>query len=252
MADNFTDSSTREPEIGRGNALLVFADPVALDLHRRRWSRQLAPALRVDVGRFSPPAAAEWDVHVFSTGDLTDAIPSNWQGHAQRGSKFADRLESAIETLRLAGYARVVVVGRDCPDLDAEDIASAFTQLSGGHALVLGPDQSGGCYLIGFHAEQARLLRSVRWQTGTDCAELCRRVATSETFFLPVKMDLDCVADLRAFVAQSVQGCASLIRRVLDRAADEARMILFTWECRYDLARLVQRIRWQLPPPTAH
>ena len=241
-----------ETKTRSGNALLVFADPLALDLHRRRWSRSLAPALGVDHGRFSPPAAAEWEVHVFSTGAMTDAMPADWHRHRQRGSKFAERLENAVETLRLAGYARVVVVGRDCPELNADDVASAFASLAGGTSLVLGPDQSGGCYLIGFHAKQSDVLRGVRWQVGTDRAALCRRMGASETFFLPPKMDLDSEADLRAFVAQSVHGCAVLVQHVLQRAADAARMILFTRECRYDLVREVQRIRWQLPPPPAH
>ena len=249
MPDTSSPSAVSEPPTSRGNALLVFADPVALDLHRRRWSRVLAPALRVDLGRFSPTAAAKWDVHVFSSGALTDTIPADCHGHVQRGSKFAERLENAVQTLRVAGYARVIVVGRDCPELDAEDVASAFARLSAGTSLVLGPDQSGGCYLIGFQTEQADVLRGVRWQVGTDCAQLCRRRGATETVLLTVKMDLDCVADLRAFVAQSVQGGAALIQRVLKNAADAARMILFTRECRYDLARQVQRIRWQLPPP---
>jgi glycosyltransferase A (GT-A) superfamily protein (DUF2064 family) len=50
--------------------------------------------------------------------------------HAQRGASFAARLEKAVETLAQLAYERVVIVGCDCPDLEAQDITTALQSLA--------------------------------------------------------------------------------------------------------------------------
>lgn len=234
---------------GTRNALLIFADPVAVDLQRRGWSRAAAPLLQLSPARFSPPEATEWDVHFFSSGPMTGRLPAQWQAHRQRGRGFGERIENALGDLRAAGFERMVVVGRDCPELTAVEIATAFARLETDCSLVLGPDQRGGCYLIGIRAADANRLRGIRWRQNTDRAEISTRFAAGSTHFLPAKFDLDSTADLAAFAERTTHRSALLALRLL--AA-----LLAAWggagrrpAIRFDLARHFQRIRWQLPPP---
>ena len=169
-------ASNHPASFGTRNALLVFADPVALDLQRRGWSRIAAPLLRLSEARFSTGASARWDVHFFSSGPVTGRLPANWEAHRQRGRGFGERIENALGDLCASGYERVVIVGRDCPELTAAEISTAFDRLEAGCSLVLGPDWKGGCYLIGLCAAEVPRLRGVHWRQNTDFAALRMRV----------------------------------------------------------------------------
>ncbi len=245
-------ASTIASPVGAGgtrNALLIFADPVAVDLQRRGWSRAAAPLLQLSPACFSSPETMEWDVHFFSSGPMTGRLPAQWQAHRQRGRGFGERIENALGDLCARGYERVVVVGRDCPELTALEIATAFARLATGCSLVLGPDQRGGCYLIGIRAIDASLLHSIRWRQNTDCAEISIRFGGESTHLLPAKFDLDSTADLAVFAERTTHRSGLLALRFL--AA-----LLAVWggigrrpAIRFDLARHFQRICWQLPPP---
>lgn len=235
---------------GTRNALLVFADPVALDLHRRGWSRSAAPLLQLSENRFSSGAATEWDVHFFSSGPVTGPLPAQWEAHRQRGRGFGERIDNALSDLCAQGYDHVVVVGRDCPELTTAEIGAAFARLGTDCSLVLGPDWGGGCYLIGIRATDVNHLRGISWRRNTDRAEIASRFPTERTYLLPAKFDLDSTVDLAAFAARSVHRAARLALRFLA-------VLHATWggvgrrpAVRFDGARHFQRICWQLPPPS--
>ena len=168
------------------DAVLIFADGLAADLGRRRWPRRLAAALalpRLD--------SAAWDVRVCSPVPLCDR--PRW--HRQVGRDFGGRLGHAADELADLGYDRVVIVGRDCPDLRRGDVADALAALDAGSRLALGPDDGGGCWLIALNLRDRRLLDGVAWCRGTDFNQLA---ALADAATLPRKRDLDSTADLRA------------------------------------------------------
>lgn len=178
-------------------AVLIFADAQQRDLRRRGLSSRHAslvslPRLQELSGRA--------DLHWF-----TDASPcsnpfaqrSGVSVHKQRGNSFGERLDNAVEELARDGYERIVVVGRDCPQLSTGDVATAIDQLDT-QQLVLGPDHRGGCYLIAFHTADRARLRGVHWQQNTDAAELLSRFNESNVALLETKFDLDGIADVRA------------------------------------------------------
>ena len=231
------------------NALLVFADPVALDLQRRGWSKAAAPLFQLSESRFSPVDAAQWDVHFFSSGPVTGRLPSHGQVHRHTGRGFGERIEHALGALCASGYERVVVVGRDCPELTAVDIGAAFARLELDCSLVLGPDQAGGCYLIGIRAADVNRLHGISWRQNTDRAEIFARFGAERRHLLPAKFDLDSTADLAAFGAQTMHRAAPLALRflaVLQAAWGGIGRRPAIW---FDRARHFQRRCWQLPPP---
>ena len=234
-----TEAARRFPE---RKALLVFADAVPLDLCRRKWPKNFQSLLRL------LPLNSGWlegvDLHFFSSLGLVCPSGCTTYLHGQRGASFGERLENAIEVLAGRGYGEIVIVGRDCPDLEISDIAQAFTHL-GTHRLILGPDHRGGCYLIAFHANDRARLKQVRWQQNSDCNQLRERFGTEATFLLPVKYDLDSMDDVRL-----IAGSGSRWRQVAEE-------LLRTLQPTFNAFRSIrvdsrlQRIKvdWQLPPP---
>jgi 2-phospho-L-lactate guanylyltransferase (CobY/MobA/RfbA family) len=183
------------------------------------------------------------DIHVFSSTAI--ACFDGLQFHPQEGASFAQRFESAVETLCASGYDEIVAVGRDCPSLCADDIAHAFAELSE-NRLVLGPDHRGGCYLIAFRAGNRALIRNVRWNQNTDCAQLRKRGGKGGVSLLPVKHDIDSWADLRILAAGS-DWIAELASSFFHFFSITGRI----GEVFVDLARHFARVRGQMPPPVS-
>lgn len=223
------------------HAVLVFANAAVLDCAHRGWPRALLPLLQCN--DFSSWSNLGFDVHVFTSlgSDAACATPNTV--HGQRGDSFGERLENAVETLSDLGYAKVVIVGRDCPDLQSADIQQAFSALEE-RQLVLGPDHRGGCYLIGFNLEDRWRLRGIQWQCDTDFDELLDRFGAENCWQLPVKLDLDTWSDV-CLLAKSPSCWRAVAANLLQVFWSHS----FHRSSRIQLRTKEQRIRWQLPPP---
>jgi glycosyltransferase A (GT-A) superfamily protein (DUF2064 family) len=220
-------------------ALLVFADPIHVDLARRALPVSVRPLFGVRA--LGQDISSKVDVHFFTSG--AGASTPAFSLHRQAGQSFATRFENAIETIAKLGYDEVVAIGRDCPALSGLDIERAFAELKSSK-LVLGPDHRGGCYLIAFRSADRALLGDIRWKKNTDCAELSQRAGAADVFLLPVKHDLDSWNDVRLFahaghtlarLAAFLLGCATTV-------GDGARLFASA------ISRHT-RISQQMPPP---
>ncbi|MGI8431210.1 MAG: TIGR04282 family arsenosugar biosynthesis glycosyltransferase [Chthoniobacterales bacterium] len=218
-------------------AVLIFADPIGLDLARRRLPRFLRPLLS---WRRLAKTSHLADLHLFSSGKLPTF--EGCTAHEQVGANFAERLEAATEKLAAFGYDEIVVIGADCPSLAPSDIAMAFHELAD-KRLVLGPDHRGGCYLIALRAEDRALLQGVRWKRNRDYDQLRQRVAAGAVASLAVKLDVDSWADVW------------LLARAGHRLAEWCCAFLSaanaTHNCFVDLSAQALRVRGQMPPPAS-
>ena len=222
-------------------ALLIFADSANNDCKRRGWPA--AFRILLETQSFSFPGKTGFDVHLFTSRGFHRLNSSTCKVHFQEGISFGQRLENAIESLARIGYQEIVIVGRDCPDLEPIDIYQAFDLLEK-YRLVLGPDHRGGCYLIGIHASDRSKLKGVRWQRDTDFGEIRRRFDNESGFELPVKIDLDTLEDVW-LLAVSKSPFRWVARALLDSHTDS-----FTFENSGTQTQLgEERIHWQLPPP---
>jgi glycosyltransferase A (GT-A) superfamily protein (DUF2064 family) len=186
------------------------------------------------------------DVHLFST-DITGIAPEVRHRlpvsrlHVQQGGSFANRLSNAAARLAGLGYEKIIILGRDCPQLTATDCRSAIQSLDA-HRLVIGPDQRGGCYLIGLHAIDVAMLSQVQWRAGVDAAQL-QRLVDGDLLLLPARRDLHGPADLRRILATSRRFRRLFHRRPMTRRTRE-RVVLPSCSVR-SLNRLPR------PPPVA-
>lgn len=91
----------------------------------------------------------------------------------QTGNSFGQKLCNGIKSVFTKGYAKVIVVGNDCLQLNAGTINNTANYLETDE-LVLGPSNSGGVYLIGITqcAFNAVNLENIHWQTSSVFKEL--------------------------------------------------------------------------------
>ncbi len=115
----------------------------------------------------------------------------------QQGDTFGDRLHQCVDQVLQRGYDRVLILGNDCPQLDAGILRDALDRFETASA-VIGPDHRGGVFLIGVTANTAPVLSTIQWNQNTDfsqltCALLRGNVSLS---VLPECVDVDNTHDL--------------------------------------------------------
>ena len=99
-----------------------------------------------------------------------------------------------------AGAEAVVVIGADCPELDAALVERAFDSLRD-HPLVFGPAKDGGYYLVGLRAALPHCSRASLGAPATCWRPPSRKRGKLgvEPFLLPELSDVDEPADLEVW-----------------------------------------------------
>lgn len=72
--------------------------------------------------------------------------------HLQTGADLGARMRHAVEHA-WSRAASVILVGADCPSVDAEYLRQALTLLEGGESVVIGPADDGGYVLVGLRKQ---------------------------------------------------------------------------------------------------
>lgn len=137
---------------------------------------------------------AQHDAFVACQQDFTVTLA------VQQGADLGERMDQALASV-LRQYAWAVLVGCDCPDLQAEDIVNAGLALQQGHAAVLGPAEDGGYYLIGLDRPRSSLFDDVPWGTDQVLAITEARLLADGLSWqrLPLRQDIDRPEDLVHF-----------------------------------------------------
>jgi rSAM/selenodomain-associated transferase 1 len=141
------------------------------------------------------PEGAEETLEPFWEGGIL--LP---QGSGDLGARLTD----CFETLRKAGFDRVVVVGADCPTLPPAFLLQAFDQILDDRTVVLGPTRDGGYYLLAAARLPEGVLSGLPWSTDQVLAQTVRRLeeAGSICATLPILEDVDTPEDLSRLEAQ--------------------------------------------------
>ena len=120
----------------------------------------------------------------------------------QRGGVLGERMEAALAE-GLKSYSKSVIVGSDCPSVDADYVHQALQALDETE-VVLGPSDDGGYVLIGARVHVAGMLESVSWGTDRALAETVARLQAIglTCTLLPPRWDVDEPGDWRRFIRQ--------------------------------------------------
>jgi uncharacterized protein len=121
----------------------------------------------------------------------------NFEFREQGDGDLGKRLERAVRETFAEGARKVLVIGTDCPDLDATHLTTAM-ELLDHHPLVFGPAYDGGYYLVGLSAEFPDIFQDIPWG-GPDV--LSQSLAAAHrgglsTLLLPYLADVDLPEDL--------------------------------------------------------
>ena len=150
----------RAPERGRVKTRLAASvgDERALAIYVRlaeRVTRAVADGPWAVEIRCAPdeaaPAVAAW------LGGMGAVVP-------QGGGALGARLTRAMSEHFASRAGRVVIVGTDCPEVDASVIRQAFAAMEGAD-VVFGPALDGGYYLVGCSRRAPEIFSDVPWST---------------------------------------------------------------------------------------
>lgn len=187
---------TRYPEPGKTKTRLIPALGAdgAAELHRDLTTDTLHTVEQLRMTR-------DVSIEVRGTGASTESLAAQFGEHhsyiLQGGGDLGVRMDRAFRDAFARGVGRVVVIGTDCPSLDAATLNEAFESLVE-NDLVVGPALDGGYYLIGLRQPVSELFDCIEWGTERVLGETIQRATTAGLSVrrLPSRMDIDEPCDL--------------------------------------------------------
>jgi rSAM/selenodomain-associated transferase 1 len=189
------------PAPGRVKTRLSPALPPALahDLYRA----MLEDALGTAAGARAGERFVYWADAPQPRGGVS--VPGSIAERDQEGADLGERIEHAFGELLRASGDRAVIVGADCPALDASTITASFEALAT-HDAVLGPARDGGYYLVGLARPAPALFRGIEWGSGRVLEQTLERARAAGLTVARLETldDLDTPADLARWLARSV------------------------------------------------
>ncbi|MDQ2770140.1 MAG: DUF2064 domain-containing protein, partial [Bacteroidota bacterium] len=181
-------------------AILLFTRSAGQDAAHKRFSSQSSRAGNAAV-------AAQLIAHTTAVARRAGVDFLCVDSARQTGNTFGERLCGAMQNAFASGYEHLLVIGNDCPQLDAARLRQAIAVLARTGA-VLGPATDGGVYLLGVartHFE-ASAWATLPWQTATLGRALARQLGASgaAVALLPALADVDNEQDLAHALRQTL------------------------------------------------
>jgi rSAM/selenodomain-associated transferase 1 len=170
-------------DIGAQKALELYTH---LLQHTRRQAFRLLDVERRVYFNHPPAWETTWD-------------SPHFQGYIQEGEDLGERMHNAFAQGFADGFERIVIIGSDCPTLDAATLQEAFRTLRRKDA-VLGPANDGGYYLLGMNRLMRPLFRHKEWSTETVLYRTVRDLQQNLWSFslFEEQVDIDTIDDLHA------------------------------------------------------
>lgn len=141
-----------------------------------------------------------------SRDEVRPWLRDGWTSSPQGAGNLGDRLQRALEEAFTDGCERVAVIGSDCPDVTAQDVASAWRDLDR-NDVILGPANDGGYWLIALKRPNAKLFENIAWSTNR---VLTQTIASGTGAGLVIKClrmltDIDTLDEWREWQAQQAE-----------------------------------------------
>jgi rSAM/selenodomain-associated transferase 1 len=187
---------TRYPEPGKTKTRLI---PALGAGGAAAFQRQMTEEKLVEINKLKPFYPLSVEIH-FAGGNerlMQEWLGSNWAYQQQSEGDLGDRMSAAFQASFEAGINTSVLIGTDCPDLNAQLLAQAFQKLHQ-HDLVLGPALDGGYYLIGLRRLIPELFIGISWSTAEVLSQTLKIAQKLElnVALLPPLRDIDRPEDL--------------------------------------------------------
>ena len=183
----------RAPTPGRVKTRLAprLGDWGAARLQARLTRLAVRTALASRCGRVELHGTPRWRHGFFLDLANTYRIPVMDQKGADLGERMRRALQAALRRHRGA-----ILIGSDCPALDARDLRRAARLLCGGCDAVLGPAEDGGYVLIALKRMPPGLFDGVAWGDPRVYADTVKKLSGRRWRALRMLWDVDRPADL--------------------------------------------------------
>jgi uncharacterized protein len=182
------------PALGRVKTRLarVVGDVAALELQRVLLERTLRAVIE-----------SALDAELWIDGDPLGLPPHPFPVRTQCDGDLGERMFEVCADIGARGHA-AIVIGSDCPVLDATYLHSAAAALADGADVVIGPVEDGGYVLIGMSRPRPELLLRMTWSTPSVHSETLARAKAAglRTVVLEQLWDVDDAAGLRRWREQ--------------------------------------------------
>ena len=132
---------------------------------------------------------------------FSDAVvDSKWQNDykaVQEGIDLGERMKNAFNKGFADGYERIVLIGSDLPDITAEHINQGLKALKD-NAVVFGPAEDGGYYLIGLSKMLDFVFNNKPWSQTSLLEETLKELKVNHVAFTTLETlnDIDTFEDL--------------------------------------------------------
>jgi rSAM/selenodomain-associated transferase 1 len=193
------------PELGRVKTRLIPAlgEQGALAAHQRLTLSVLDNLLASGL-----PVEFWWDrtlaaPPVEARSVLDKILATGVMQHFQQGADLGARMQHALAT-GLERNHKVLIIGSDCPVVDAGYVAQAVAALD--HAdVVMGPSDDGGYVLLGARRTTAGMLDGITWGSPQVLEQTCRRLLENclSHRLLEPRWDVDEAEDWERFIRWS-------------------------------------------------
>ena len=192
----------REPQLGQVKTRLAagIGDDAALDVHCALVEWVAGRALGARLGPVELHVAGDCSAALFEHCRQLGVSAFRSQVQGDLGQRMYRALQAG-----LARFERVLLIGSDCPGIDADYLAAAALALTRS-PLVLGPAVDGGYVLIGATRVDASLFTEMPWGSEVVYATTLQRLHALgwEYAELPPLADIDRPEDLPQW--QAVRG----------------------------------------------
>jgi rSAM/selenodomain-associated transferase 1 len=188
-----------------GNALVIFVKNIVFGKVKTRLAATLGPewAFAIYASLVSHTRNVTQNIQVDKFVYYSDMVEDDdaWDERfykkIQQGPGLGERMMNALKDRLEEGYTRIILIGSDCPALNAQIINDAFQQLESSD-VVIGPAFDGGYYLVGMKELYPYLFENMEWSTHTVFETTINRCKSLELVYavLPQLHDIDEERDL--------------------------------------------------------
>lgn len=181
---------TRNPELGKVKTRLAktIGDQSALNIYTflLNHTKNVTQYLACDKAVYYSSKVLKndiWDKNIY-------------QKHLQNGNDLGEKMHNAFEDAFLKGYKKVIIIGSDLFHLQSKHIEEASRQLNN-NAVVIGPAQDGGYYLLGMKTLHSQIFRNKNWGTATVLQDTLQDLKQINVHLLEELNDIDIYDDIK-------------------------------------------------------
>ncbi len=189
------------------NALIIFTRNPELGKCKTRLAATIGNENALEVYKFLLEHTAtiskdiKADRYVFYSEtiekeDLWNA--SLFRKKLQYGNDLGARMHNAFSELLAMAYNKVMIIGSDLLDLNADLIQEAYSQLEA-NDVVIGPALDGGYYLLGMKTLHHKVFQNKSWGTDTVLKDTLQDLQASKLHLLKELNDIDTFEDMQHY-----------------------------------------------------